>query len=87
MNYLKEFKHIGYWEINEKYKSHKTLINLNLKGINFVISKEYSDLKNVIYIFKTTNELLYVGETTRGMQSRFESYRYGFDKKMILTIE
>ena len=80
MELLRNFRSIGRWEINEKYKSHKILIDLNLKGINFIIDKQYSNTKNVIYIFKTKSEILYIGETTRGMQSRFESYRYGFDK-------
>lgn len=77
---LENFQKIGFWELDEKYKSHKVLSNLNLKGINFNINKKYSNLKNVIYLFRTDSEILYIGETTRGMQSRFESYRYGFDK-------
>lgn len=80
MNILEEFIKIGYWEFNSKYKSNKSLNHLQLPGINFVIEKTLGTKKNVVYLFKTGSETLYIGETSRGLQSRFESYRYGFDK-------
>ncbi len=80
MKWLSNFEKIGYWELNDSYKSHKILNDLNLRGINFVINKEKSELKNVVYVFKSEEEILYIGETTKGIKERFVSYRYGFDK-------
>ncbi len=80
MELLNNFEKIGHWELNDKFKSHKVLSHLNLKGINFVVNKEKSKLENVVYVFKTTKEILYIGETTKGVKERFSSYRYGFDK-------
>lgn len=80
MEWLNNFEKIGHWELNDKFKSHKVLSHLNLSGINFVVDKEKSKLENVVYVFKTKNEILYIGETTKGIKERFSSYRYGFDK-------
>jgi len=80
MNYFKEFKRIGLWELDDSYKSNKTLKSLKLNGINFLIDNDSERKKNVVYVFKSNKEILYIGETTRGLKSRFESYRYGFDK-------
>jgi hypothetical protein len=80
MEWLNNFEKIGYWELNDNFKSHKVLSHLNLRGINFIVDKEKSKLENVVYVFKTKNEILYIGETTKGIKERFSSYRYGFDK-------
>lgn len=80
MEWLNNFEKIGYWELNDKFKSHKILINLNLKGINFVVDKQKAKLENVVYVFKSGDEILYIGETTKGIKERFSNYRYGFDK-------
>ncbi len=80
MEWIKNFEKVGHWELNDNFKSHKVLNHLNLKGINFVIDKEKATLENVVYVFKTKNEILYIGETTKGIKERFSSYRYGFDK-------
>jgi len=80
MEWLNNFEKIGHWELNDKYKSHKVLSHLNLSGINFVVDENKSKLENVVYVFKTKNEILYIGETTKGIKERFTSYRYGFDK-------
>jgi len=80
MEWLNSFEKIGYWELNDKFKSHKVLGHLNLNGINFVVDKEKGKLKNVVYVFKTKDQILYIGETTKGINERFSSYRYGFDK-------
>ena len=77
---IKNFKTIGNWIIDNNYKSDKILADLKLSGINFLIDKKYLTFKNVIYLFKTESQILYIGETSAGMQSRFQSYRYGFDK-------
>ncbi|ESU20950.1 hypothetical protein FCR2A7T_07200 [Flavobacterium cauense R2A-7] len=80
MEWLNNFEKIGHWELNDKFKSHKVLNHLNLRGINFVVDYEKARLENVVYVFKTENEILYIGETTKGIKERFSSYRYGFDK-------
>lgn len=80
MEWINNFEKIGYWELNDNFKSHKVLSHLNLKGINFVVNKEKAKLENVVYVFKTKKEILYIGETTKGIKERFTSYRYGFDK-------
>ena len=80
MDWLNNFEKIGYWELNDKFKTHKVLSHLNLLGINFVVDKERAKLENVVYVFKSENEILYIGETTKGVKERFVSYRYGFDK-------
>ncbi len=80
MEWLNSFDKIGYWELNDKYSSHKVLKHENLRGINFVIDKEKAQLENVVYVFKTKSEIIYIGETTKNVKSRFSSYRYGFDK-------
>ena len=80
MEWLNNFEKIGHWELNDKFKSDKILSHLNLRGINFVVDKEKAKLKNVVYVFKTEHEILYIGETTKGIKERFSSYRYGFDK-------
>lgn len=35
----------------------------------------------ILYAFTVEDEILYLGETTAGLGSRFESYRYGMDAK------
>lgn len=80
MEWINNFEKIGYWELNDNFKSHKVLSHLNLKGVNFVVNKEKAKLENVVYVFKTKKEILYIGETTKGIKERFTSYRYGFDK-------
>jgi hypothetical protein len=80
MDWIKDFQKAGYWELNNTYKSQKVLSHLNLSGINFVIDKKHSNTRNIVYLFKTEKEVFYIGETSLGMQKRFEMYRYGFDK-------
>ena len=80
MNYLEKFITIGHWCLDENFKSNKSLTEENLKGINFKIDKQYNQWKDVVYIFKSADEIFYIGETTSGVYNRFASYRYGFDK-------
>src|SRR5690554_5539766 len=80
MKYLDHFNPIGEWVLDDKYKSHLVLQNHGLKGINFLIDKSKSALKDVIYMFRTDDEILYIGETSSGLSNRFTSYRFGFDK-------
>lgn len=83
IEYLKGFKKVGCWILNDKYKSNKSLNQLNLKGINFILDKEYAHIKDCVYAFvNTQEEIIYIGETSNkeGLSGRFRSYRYGFDK-------
>jgi len=60
MDWLKDFQKVGCWELNDKYssqKSQKVLAHLNLSGINFVIDKQHSETRNIVYLFKTKNEV------------------------------
>lgn len=46
-------------------------------GISFDVPREWRTKASVVYAFAVDDSVLYVGETTRGMASRFEGYRYG----------
>lgn len=46
-------------------------------GIAFELPPEWRTKHNVVYAFVVGDTVRYVGETTRGMTSRFEGYRYG----------
>ena len=46
-------------------------------GIAFELPPEWRTKHNVVYAFVMGDTVRYVGETTRGMTSRFEGYRYG----------
>lgn len=80
MKYLDLFTPIGKWVLDENYKSHKILQSHGLSGINFLIDKSKSTLKDVVYVFKTDKEIIYICETSSTLNNRFSSYRYGFDK-------
>lgn len=80
MNYLEKFILIGHWCIDDKFKSNKSLKDEGLRGINFKIDNQYNQWKDIVYIFKSNEEIFYIGETTSGIYNRFSSYRYGFDK-------
>lgn len=79
--YLENFEHIGEWGLDDKYASNKALAHLNLSGINFQILKGKKKLKDVIYLFRSGTTVIYIGETSRGIQDRFTSYRYGFNNE------
>ena len=64
----------GSW-IKSENKSTKHL--LPIQGINFLVSKDILEVKNVVYSFIVDKSILYIGETTVGMKSRFSGYRYG----------
>ncbi|WP_415911917.1 hypothetical protein [Neptuniibacter sp. QD37_11] len=74
---LKQFglKHIGKWEKSNEYKSTKHLSHIH--GINFVVPNELRHERDVVYAFEVEGQVLYVGETTVGIASRFGDYRYG----------
>jgi len=65
---------VGEWIISEN-KSVKHL--LHMKGIDFLIPKELSKERNIVYSFLVNGSVFYVGETTVGMKLRFSGYRYG----------
>lgn len=80
IRFIENFKSIGYWELNDNFKSNKSLADLHLKGIAYVLDELFIEVKDLIYLFKTETEILYIGETTGNLRQRFTSYRYGFDK-------
>ena len=58
--------------------SHKSTKHLShLTGINFNLNDSFVDVRDVVYAFVAGEEILYVGETTCGLKSRFQGYRYG----------
>jgi len=65
---------IGCW-IMSNHKSTKHLSHL--QGINFNIEKSIGNISNAVYAFVANDNVLYIGETTAGINSRFQSYRYG----------
>lgn len=71
------FQMIGAWQFSSRHKSVKHLLDERIEGINFSIPSEIKEARNVVYAFLADDEVIYVGETTRGMSSRFEGYRYG----------
>lgn len=46
-------------------------------GIAFDLPADWRTRSNVVYAFVMEDTVLYIGETTRGVGSRFEGYRYG----------
>lgn len=59
---------------------HATVAHLKAEcsfGINYEIPKEWKTKRNVIYAFVINSVIFYLGETTAGMASRFNGYRYG----------
>lgn len=68
------FKKIGRW-VKSHYKSTKHLSHL--PGIAFEIPKSHMHERNVVYSFISNGNIIYIGETTAGMASRFAGYRYG----------
>ena len=76
MNKLHEYglREVGSWILSD-HKSTKHLSHIN--GIDFNIDNSIGNLQNVIYAFVSNNEVLYIGETSAGLKSRFQSYRYG----------
>ena len=69
-----EMKKIGEW-ILSNHKSTKHLSELH--GINFIVPANISTLRDVIYSFVIDSKIIYIGETTAGIASRFQGYRYG----------
>lgn len=68
------FKKVGGWS----FSNHKSTKHLSgLEGINFSVLKESKSERDVVYAFVFTDTIRYVGETTAGIYSRFQSYRYG----------
>ena len=60
--------------------SHGSVHHLRAKcpfGIQFEIPRELLGKPNIVYAFVFDSVVRYVGETTAGMRSRFEGYRYG----------
>lgn len=79
LKYLENFETIGQWVIDDSRKSNKSVKHLNLTGIRANIDKSKQNLKDVIYIFKTKNRIVYIGETSRELKERLYAYGYGFD--------
>ena len=65
---------VGSWVLS-KHKSTKHLLHLH--GINFQLKNTIGEKSNVVYAFVAQNKVLYCGETTAGLKSRFQGYRYG----------
>jgi|SRR5690554_2454829 len=79
LKYLENFETIGQWVIDDSRKSNKSVKHLSLPGIRANIDKSKQNLKDVIYIFKTKDRIVYIGETSRELKERFYAYGYGFD--------
>jgi hypothetical protein len=80
MKYLENFKNVGHWKLDSTRKSNKSLKILNLPGIKAEIKNSFQNLKDLVYIFKNANEIIYIGETSSALKERLNSYAYGFDK-------
>jgi len=68
------FKKIGFWSLSN-HKSTKHLSSL--QGINFNLNEPVGKLSNSVYVFVSNDKIIYIGETTAGLNSRFQGYRYG----------
>lgn len=69
-----EMKKIGEWVLSD-HKSTKHLSDM--QGINYIIPTNISKQRDVIYSFVIDSKVIYIGETTAGIASRFQGYRYG----------
>ena len=74
-------KSYGFTELGSWGKSnHATVSHLKAEcdfGINYCLVKEWHKKRNVVYAFMIDGLISYLGETTAGMASRFNGYRYG----------
>lgn len=71
-----DFIELGLWDKSH----HATVSHLEAEcafGINYDISKDWHKKRNVVYAFMMDGVISYLGETTAGMASRFNGYRYG----------
>jgi len=76
MDDLKNYglRDVGYWAISD-HKSTKHLSHM--QGIQFNLIEEVGNKNNIVYAFVANEQVLYFGETTAGLNSRFQGYRYG----------
>jgi hypothetical protein len=73
-------KRVGAWELSDRYRSTKHLRDEGLPGIAFFLDEGWAKRRNVDYAFSDGSVVLYIGETTAGLNSRFAGYRYGNPK-------
>jgi hypothetical protein len=80
-NLLKEFELacVGAWQLSTRHSSTHHL--KHLPGINFYVSLEFGSKKHVVYAFVIKGKVIYVGETSKGLNSRFAGYGYGNPNK------
>jgi len=67
-------REIGFWSLSN-HKSTKHLVHM--QGIQFHLQEEVGSIRNVVYAFVSNRRVLYFGETSAGLSSRFQGYRYG----------
>ncbi len=65
---------IGSWVLSTRYTSTQHL--KHLPGIDFLLPHFHDD-NNLVYAFAIGDDVIYVGETTKGITERFKSYRSG----------
>lgn len=68
---------IGKWARSDKHSSVGHLKNNISFGINFDVFPEWKNKTNVTYAFVVNGRVDYIGESTKGISSRFVGYRYG----------
>jgi hypothetical protein len=67
---------IGTWN-KGAYATVAHLRDQCLFGLTFDLPKAWHTRSNVVYAFVVGEVVLYIGETTNGLASRFAGYRYG----------
>lgn len=67
---------VGRW-VTSSHKSVEHLKSACPTGINYEISPEWRTRRDVVYALVFEASVRYVGETSAGMASRFNGYRYG----------